>query len=101
MLPSVLDITGNVGCSVILTPHLAEGRALLLLLRYVLRHPVLCPAELVVPPNLQELHLLFALIPFALQPPELRQEHRSKRFRVIDSGTQRQKTATQLSVMFV
>lgn len=59
-------------------PHLAEGWALLLLLRYVLGHPLLSAAELVIPPDLKELHLLFALIPFALQPPELTQEPESQ-----------------------
>lgn len=51
--------------------YFAEGLPLLLLLRHVLGHPLLVPTQLVVPFDLQKLHLLFASVPLPLQPHEL------------------------------
>ena len=51
--------------------YLAEGLAFLLLLRHALSHPLLVATQLVITFDLQELHLLFASVPFPLQPHEL------------------------------
>lgn len=61
--PTVIEIQSG---------HLAEGLAGLLLFCHALGHPLLVATQLVVPFDLQKLHLLFAPVPFPLQPHELK-----------------------------